>query len=525
MASVLIVDDLPAVHEMLEAVINPCGFLSAFALNGPEALKRYREGNIDVVLVDIAMEPMDGITVLKELRTIDPNAIVIMMTGYSSTETAMQALKFGAFDYVQKPFRLEELVKTLHRAVDARKKGTGVKAVEVEGPLRADKEVAGVLTGESEAIKAVNKQVQKLLRAKTPMLIQGETGTGKRSLADLVHQKGPGPKAPFIGIDCRLADPKELQHGLANGDGTAGSLIQMAEGGTLFFENIDKLPVELQSLLAKVLKISGGSFRLICASEIKFESRLEQGNVADEFFFKVATLPITLPPLRERREDLPLLINDILKRADNPFFDTSQIKFSRDAEATMYYYPWPGNLIELSNVLTAVVVSSHNRLINAQQLPLRIRDTRKWPNLKAYLLAREEAYVAELLRLCNNDKEKAAKIAGVTDLFESESVVKAREKVEEASSQDSASGKTEMSAEAKEALEKLKTELEMEEAAIKESKEMLLEREEFLETSENTLFEKVMAQQERETELEQLAEELDQRAGKLDEREKALGTA
>ncbi len=120
MASVLIVDDLPAVHEMLEAVINPCGFLSAFALNGQEALKRYREGNIDVVLVDIAMEPMDGITVLKEIRSIDANAIVIMMTGYSSTDTAMQALKFGAFDYVQKPFSPLEIVARLRRLMPGR---------------------------------------------------------------------------------------------------------------------------------------------------------------------------------------------------------------------------------------------------------------------------------------------------------------------------------------------------------------------------------------------------------------------
>ncbi len=516
MASVLIVDDLPAVHEMLEAVINPCGFLSAFALNGQDALKRYREGNIDVVLVDIAMEPMDGITVLKELRSIDSNAIVIMMTGYSSTDTAMQALKFGAFDYVQKPFRLEELVKTLHRAVDARKKGKGAKVAAVEEPLRAEKDVVGALAGESEAINAVNKLVQKLLRAKTPMLIQGEVGTGKRSLADLVHQKGPGARAPFIGIDCRLADPEELRKGLANGDGTPGFLIQKAQGGTLFFNNIDKL--------AKVLQVSGGTFRLICATEVQFESRLEKGNISDDFFFKIATLPITMPPLRNRREDLPVLVKDILKRAENPFFDTSQIELSRDAESMMYYYPWPGNLIELSNVLTSVVVVSHNRLINANQLPLRLKDARKWPNLKTFLMAREEAYITELLHLCDNDKEKAAKLAGVADLFESESesVVKAREKVEEASSQDASTGKTELSADAQEALEKLKAELDSQEEAIKEAKAMFIEREEFLETSENTLFEKVMAQQERETELEQLSEDLDQREQKLNEREKAL---
>ena len=525
MASVLIVDDLPAVHEMLEAVINPCGFLSAFALNGQDALKRYREGNIDVVLVDIAMEPMDGITVLKELRTIDPNAIVIMMTGYSSTDTAMQALKFGAFDYVQKPFRLEELVKTLHRAVDARKKGKGAKVAVVEEPLRTEKDVVGALAGESEAIKAVNKLVQKLLRAKTPMLIQGEVGTGKRSLADLVHQKGPGARAPFIGIDCRLADPEELRKGLANGDGTPGFLIQKAQGGTLFFNNIDKLAKDLQSLLAKVLQVSGGTFRLICATEVQFESHLERGSIADDFFFKIATLPITMPPLRNRREDLPVLVKDILKRAENPFFDTSQIELSRDAESMMYYYPWPGNLIELSNVLTSVVVVSHNRLINAQQLPLRLRDARKWPNLKTFLLAREEAYISELLRLCDNDKEKAAKLAGVADLFESESVVKAREKVEEASSQDASTGKTELSADAQEALERLKAELDSQKEAIKEAKAMFIEREEFLETSENTLFEKVMAQQERETELEQLSDDLDQREKALNEREKALETS
>ncbi len=519
MASVLVVDDLPAVHEMLEAVINPCGFLAAFALSGEEALKRYREGNIDVVLVDIEMEPMDGITVLKELKEIDPNAIVIMMTGYSSTETATQAIKYGAFDYVQKPFRLEELVKTLHRGMDARKSEGGPRRVVAsDEPLRAEGTVVGALLGKSEAIKAVDRQVQKLLRAKTPMLIQGEIGTGKRSLAELVHEKASGRNAPFKGVDCSLANPEELKRAIVGGNGIPGSLFLEAEGGTLFLNGVDRMPVELQGTLAKALQVTGSQFRLICATDCDLESRLEKGKVSNDFYYRVATLPITLPPLRERKEDLGLLIKDFLKRSPNPYFDTTQIEFSREAEDILYAYPWPGNLIELANVLSGIVVAAKVRLIGPQQIPHRIKSAHRWPNLKEFLHAREEAYLEEVLRFCDDDKERASEIAGVKNIFESEAVAEAKEQLSEAEGE----GDDEMSPEAMEAVEKLKEELEVQENAVNESKAMIKEREEFLEMSENTLFDKVMAQQERETVLEQISSDLDKRERELEVREKAV---
>ncbi len=523
MASVLVVDDLPAVHEMLEAVINPCGFLSAFALSGEEALKRYREGNIDVVLVDIEMEPMDGISVLRELKEIDPNSVVIMMTGYSSTQSAGKAIKYGAFDYVEKPFRLEELVKTLHRAVDARRANEGGRpVVAADEALRSSVDLVGALIGESEAIKAVERQVQKLLRAKTPMLIQGEPGTGKRALANLVHEKGPGLEAPFKGVDCSIADSEELGKTLVSPSGTPGSLFEEVEGGTLFLNHVDLLPVKVQKTLAQVLQVADSKFRLVCSSDVDFESRLERDKISNDFLFKIATLPITMPPLRERREDLPPLIKDILKRSENPYFSTSQIELSRDVEEMLYRYPWPGNLTELCNVLMAVVSVSNNRLIGPQQLPHRIKEANKWPTLKEYLHAREEAYLAEVIRFCDDDRERAAQIAGVRDIFESEAVSEAKEQLNEAEVQSDGESSAGMSEEAQEALEKLREELEVQENAVKEAKAMMQEREEFLEASENTLFEKVMAQQEKETELEQLTDDLSKREKALEEKEAAL---
>lgn len=512
MASVLIVDDLPAVHEMLEAVINPCGFLSAFALSGEEGIKRYREGNIDVVLVDINMEPMDGITVLKELKAIDPNAVVIMMTGYSSTETAMQALKYGAFDYVQKPFRVEELVKTLHRAVDAHKmESAGAPAASDEAAKeeeRADFDVAGALLGHSEAIRKVKNNVKKLLEAHAPVLIQGEPGTGKRALADLIHKEGVGEDKPFKGIDCALADPEELRAKLVSPDGSPGELLQSVRGGTLLFHHIEEMPKDLQDMLAAVLQVTAKEFRFICSTSINLEGKLAHGKLSEDLYFKIATLPITMPPLRERREDIPVLVEDILKKTRNPSVNTDQIEFSRDAEKILNEYPWPGNITEMSNMLTSLVAATTQRVISADDLPEHIKNISEWPTLQDYLSRQKDIYVARVLHACNNDKEWASKIAGVEDIDEPMSFAEGAGEA--------------LTEEDREALEKLKAELEMQQQQIEEAKSMLQEREQFIEMSETTLFEKVQQQQETETELEQLREDLKKREKAVAEKEKEI---
>lgn len=426
MPSVLIVDDLPAVHEMLEAVIAPSGFSSLFALSGEEALQTFREQKPDIVLADIAMSGMDGITLLREIKAIDPAATVILMTGYTSAETAMQAIKFGAFDYVQKPFRVDELVKALKRGMEARTRATQAaqlsptpatsgRSVVGEMPAANTNVIADFLVGESKAIDGVRKLVQKLLPTRTPVLIAGENGTGKRALAEILHKQGPFRSGPFRMVDCKLADPFDFHDQLVTKSGQPGPLFDGLDGGTLFLNYVDELPIDSQEILARMLKLLENRFRLIGTATTNLEGSLEEGVFSDSFYFSVASLPIVIPPLRERPEDIPTLMADVLRKAANPFFPTSKIEFGRDAEEIFYAYPWPGNVTELSNVVATVVAIASGRVITANMLPRRMKAVETWPKLQEYLTDRQSAYLRQVIKFCHGNRAQASRLAGVPE--------------------------------------------------------------------------------------------------------------
>src|SRR5882762_7278163 len=186
MPSVLIVDDLVSIHEMLEAVIQPTGFATSFATDGEKALVRYKGDKYDLVLCDIDMKPMDGITLLKQVKLYDPNAVVIIMTAYASTESAIQALKFGAFDYLQKPFRVDELIATLRRGLEFRQFQAERAATGVASGVKASA-IEGRLVGQSAPFKKLITQIKKLAIVRTPVLLIGENGTGKTAVAEILH--------------------------------------------------------------------------------------------------------------------------------------------------------------------------------------------------------------------------------------------------------------------------------------------------------------------------------------------------
>ena len=189
MPAVLIVDDLLSIHEMLDAVIQPTGFATAFCTDGEKALVRYKAEKYDLVLADIDMKPMDGITLLKQLKLYDPNCVVIIMTAYASTDSAIQALKFGAFDYLQKPFKVDELIATLKRGMEFRKTSAERSA---RSTLSATKstEIEHRLIGQSAKAKKLIQQIKKLSAVHTPVLLVGESGTGKGSVAEVLHATG-----------------------------------------------------------------------------------------------------------------------------------------------------------------------------------------------------------------------------------------------------------------------------------------------------------------------------------------------
>jgi len=413
MPAVLIVDDLLSIHEMLDAVIQPTGFATAFSTDGEKALVRYKAEKFDVVLADIDMKPMDGITLLKQLKVYDPNCVVIIMTAYASTDSAIQALKFGAFDYLQKPFKVDELIATLKRGMDYRKVSTERSTKAGVSTIKST-EIEQRLVGQSAKARKLIQQIKKLSAVHTPVLLVGESGSGKGTVAEVLHATGGSPEGPLVRIDCALSSTQSIRDGLLGLDGAGGTWVQQAKGGTLLLEHLHCLTIPVQKELVSVLRNNGHSFRLICTSDEDLEKLTDEGRFNDELFYRVAALPIALPPLRERLDDLSLLIKHFTHGAANPHFDATLVEFSEDAMAQIRAYRWPGNLAELEQVVSKMVSTSESRVITFQQLPLRLRETEQWPKLEDYLAGQEKQYIDMVLHACEGDKARAAKVLGVS---------------------------------------------------------------------------------------------------------------
>jgi DNA-binding NtrC family response regulator len=412
MPSVLIVDDLLSIHEMLDAVIQPTGFSTAFTTDGEKALVRYKAEKFDLVLADIDMKPMDGITLLKQIKAYDPNCVLIIMTAYASTESAIQALKYGAFDYLQKPFRVDELIATLKRGIEFRQfqndrlnnpKVNAAKSAEIEARL----------IGGSAAMKKLIQQLKKLASVRTPVLLQGEPGTGKSTVAELLHINCNPAESPLVRIDCSLCNEAGFREGLLGVNGAGGSWVAQAKGGSLFLDNLQSLPLAIQIELVSVLRNTSHGFRLICSTKEDLERLTDEGKFHDELFYRVASLPVTLPPLRERKEDVPALVRHFSGLATNPLFDASLVEFTDDALFVLGAYHWPGNLSELCQVVTKIASTTESRVITSQQLPMRLREEKQWPKLADYLEGQQKQYIDMVLHACHGDKAKASAVLGL----------------------------------------------------------------------------------------------------------------
>jgi DNA-binding NtrC family response regulator len=413
MPSVLIVDDLLSIHEMLDAVIQPTGFSTAFATDGEKALTRYKADKHDIVLADIDMKPMDGITLLKQLRLFDPNAVVIIMTAYASTESAIQALKFGAFDYLQKPFRVDELISTLKRGLEYKQFTNADRTSAAPFPTAKGADLEGRLIGASAKFKKLIQQVKKLSTVRSPVLLQGEVGTGKSTIAEILHASNPSPDGQLVRIDCSLSDEDNFREGLLGTSGAGGTWIKQAKGGTLFLHHLQCLPLPMQKELVSVLRATSSGFRLVCTTTEDLEKLMDEGKFHDELFYRVAALPVALPSLSDRTDDIPALVKHFVAKTTNPNFDISQVEFTDDAIEVLQAYHWPGNLTELNQVVSKIASTAESRVVTSQELPMRLKEVKDWPKLSDFLAGQEKQYIDLVLRACRDDKAKAAKVLGI----------------------------------------------------------------------------------------------------------------
>jgi len=433
-SNVLIVEDEELMRSILRQLLEAEDF-QVFTSDGAEAaLEIFSTNEISVVLTDIKMAGMDGLELLDQIKAIDEEAIVIIMTAYSSVDSAIAALRLGAYDYVTKPFVNEDLLQTVRNAVQTKKLFSENRALRRE--LNKHYSFAEII-GKSESLERVFRLVEKVADTNASILIQGESGTGKELIARAIHYKSQRAAKPFLAINCGALPESLLESelfGHTKGAFTGAAIdkkgfFRAADGGTLFLDEVGEMPQSLQVKLLRALQEHevtpvGAStaikfdVRIICATNKNLEKEVAENRFREDLFYRLNVIEINLPPLRDRREDIPLLVKHsaakIAREQNAP-----EKPVSKEALSALANYSWQGNVRELQNVVERAFILSDQE-INFENLPEKIKssdannfETRDREGFRPTLEEMERRYILEILSSSNDDKAEAASILGI----------------------------------------------------------------------------------------------------------------
>lgn len=374
---ILIVDDERSLADILKIGMENEGY-KVFAAYDPETgLRIFKDENIDVVVSDIKMQRMTGLQLLREVKKIDPNIVFILITAYSSFESAIEAIRGGAADYLVKPFDVEELIFRIENAVKKRELQIQVSS------LKSEKLNELNIIGKSEIIENIKSIIKKVASLNTNVLITGESGSGKELVAQLIHYHSNRP-GRFIPVNCASIPDNLLESelfGYKKGAFTGAisdkdGFFKLADKGTLFLDEITELPILLQPKLLRVIETLefiplGGTksekvdVRIIAATNKEIEEEVKKGRFREDLYYRLNVIPINIPPLRERTEDIPILIehfiNIISKR-----FNIKPKKLDNDALKILLNYDWPGNIRELENIIERILVLEKEEVIGSE---------------------------------------------------------------------------------------------------------------------------------------------------------------
>jgi DNA-binding NtrC family response regulator len=383
MHSVLIVDDERVQAGILGEILEHEGFDVTTQTDPEQALTLLQKQSFDLVISDLKMPKLDGVEFLLRLRKVHPDLMVIIMTAYGTVETAVKAMREGAFDYVMKPFSKEELLITVQRAIK------NLEILRENVYLRQELGLAQdsiPLIGNTDIMQGIYRMVAKIAQDdKATVLIQGETGTGKNVIARSIHQMSPRRDAPFIVVNC-AAIPEGLMEseffGHEKGAFTGATSVkpgrfELADRGTLFLDEVAELNAYIQGKLLRILETKefervGGTrthhvnVRIIAATNKNLQEEVQAGRFREDLFYRLNIVPITLPPLRERKEDIPLLAEYFLKKFQME--GKRRVQLSPEASAILVQYNYPGNVRELENLLERAVILSDQKVITSQEI-------------------------------------------------------------------------------------------------------------------------------------------------------------
>jgi two-component system response regulator HydG len=434
---VLIVDDQEMVRDLCQKVVESLGYRPFLAESGSQALEFLDRNSVDVVIADLKMPGMSGIELLDQIKARNARVEVVIMTGYASVPSAVQAMKLGASDYIVKPFGSEQmrlLIERLARTLDLKDENRYLRE-----RLRS-RQSFGKMVGQSQQMQHAFKLIQRVAPSRSPVLILGETGTGKELVARSIHESGPWRNKPFVPVDCGALVPTLIESelfGYVRGAFTGAvrsklGLLETADEGTLFLDEVAELPVELQTRLLRAIqekefKPVGStkripfSARIIAATNRNLQAAIQQGGFRKDLYFRLNVVSITLPPLRERKADIPLLAEQILRGFSSAQRgDRGKTRFVLSSEALdrLLAYDWPGNVRELENCLERAVTLGSGPIIGTSDLPSNVQvppfiGSDGFPESVIPLEEMERQAILRALAGAGGDKLLAARLLGI----------------------------------------------------------------------------------------------------------------
>jgi two-component system response regulator AtoC len=429
MRSVLIIDDDPLICKTLSSHLAKQGFEVQVAEEGEEGIRRFREFNPDLVLLDVRLPGLDGIEVLRQIREINKKTYVLMMTAFDDMKTTVQAIKLGAFEYLVKPLNTIDLDLTIAKALQVR--ALEQKISYLVGERQKEYTIDNII-GRSAQMREVFKLIGSVANTRTNVLIQGESGTGKELVAKAIHYNSPHRDEPFIVINCSAISDTLLESELfghskgAFTDAVAETKgkFEIAGKGTLFLDEIGDVSPNLQSKLLRVIetrdfmKVGGERIlkteaRIIAATNHDLKALIEKGQFREDLFYRLKVVEIFLPPLRERKEDIPELVAYLLEKINRELRRNVR-KVPDDVMTALQNMPWRGNVRELENALTRAVILSKGDVILKEALPFEAPEKKVFPSELIPLREVEAHYIQHVLDSVQGSKTRASQVLQIS---------------------------------------------------------------------------------------------------------------
>jgi len=431
MTRILIADDERELRDALCTVLSEEGFDCKVAGDGEEAIKLIEEENFDILIADIKMPKRNGIEVLEKVNQISPKTVTIIITAYATVETAIEALRRGAVDYLIKPVDFDEVIMRVKRIRQYQQLNLEVQYLRKEVHAKFNE---NLIIGKSTAMQNVFQLIKKVANSNSNVLITGKSGTGKELVARAIHQASPRANAPFIPINCG-AIPENLFEselfGFKKGSFTGATMdkdgvFRAANGGTLFLDEVGEIPVHIQVKLlraieSKEIKPLGSNYsvkvdvRVLSATNKNLQKEIEEGNFREDLYYRLNIIEIHLPSLSERREDIPLLVEHFIRKY-NKELKRKVLGVDNETMKVLMNYQWKGEVRELENMIERAVLLCEGDYITLENLPPHASAQRfeGYPDeLKAAVRQFEKQHISAILRRVNNDKVKCAKTLGI----------------------------------------------------------------------------------------------------------------